>query len=259
MSEDTIESLRARVDELQAACTSVENERREWKARAQSSYTYLELAARPSLLTQAVIAKEVSCEDAQAIRDEIAKAAEKADQILQDAWTQTTMAVKDFVREAADFSEEKGPTWLAFVKKWAARFRRVLGDNVPGPKKEESRERWGYSDVRDPERWTGAAKTREEALVEARSEFGPDSVIYLQRGERCTASQFVFNACHVIDDMGSAACDEVGEAAEEWPDVSKEAETALDDALEAWAYRYVDEPEFWSTIGNPERIEPEPR
>lgn len=49
----------------------------------------------------------------------------------------------------------------------------------------------------------------------------------------------------VIEQMGERASDDCGEAAEDYPDVDKEAMQELDDLLKAWARKHCT-PRFWS-------------
>lgn len=257
MKEETLAELRARVDDLQATCTRVENERREWKARADTAYRYLSLATKPPFFVREGFAKEVTHEDAQAIRDEIAKEAKIADQILQDAWTQTTVAVKNFVVEATDNPMlESGPA-LEFVSMWVARFRQVLGPNLPAEPQVGSIERWGHGPEELQETWTGSFRTREAALASAREDYGAEKPFYLQRGYLCSKSHMLSSVAErVLEDLRNAATDEAGEAGEAWPDVSDEGEKALDLAIRAWAYQHLDDPMFWAASGKPEKIEP---
>jgi hypothetical protein len=69
------------------------------------------------------------------------------------------------------------------------------------------------------------------------------------------AGSFLPSADDILSQMGEAAHDEVGEAAEDWPDVAAEGKAALETLLKAWAVEHATI-RFWTATGPPERIEP---
>jgi hypothetical protein len=116
----------------------------------------------------------------------------------------------------------------------------------------ESREVWGYSSSREPETWEGEFKTREEVIAEGRSEFGPED-FWIMRGTWPDPAKYVPDVVSVLDQMSADAGDEGGDAAEDYPDVSKEGEEALGMLLRAWARQYA-RPTFWVADGEPELV-----
>lgn len=63
-------------------------------------------------------------------------------------------------------------------------------------------------------------------------------VIYIGETVHPCASEFVPDADWVLGHMGEQAYDNLGECAEDWPDVSKEAEQELEAFLKDWAVRH---------------------
>lgn len=61
--------------------------------------------------------------------------------------------------------------------------------------------------------------------------------IYVGEASQPCASRYVPDADWVIEYMGEQADDDIGEAAEDWPDVSKEAKQELEAFLKDWAVR----------------------
>jgi hypothetical protein len=118
--------------------------------------------------------------------------------------------------------------------------------------KAEQREAWGYASCKDPEIWEGVCKTREEAIKEGRSEFGTEN-FWIVLGMRPDPAQYVPDVDVILDHMGENAGDEGGEAAEDYPDVSKEGKEALEMLLRAWARQYA-RPTFWVATGDPEFV-----
>lgn len=115
---------------------------------------------------------------------------------------------------------------------------------------------WGYAESDQAERWSGSCGTREEAVAEGRAHFGKKDGFWVRRGDPCKSSQFVPDGSWVIEDMGQRAGDEVGEAAEDWPDVPKEKEEELTKLLEDWADKNIP-CRMWVSAGDPEYIPPE--
>jgi hypothetical protein len=114
---------------------------------------------------------------------------------------------------------------------------------------------WGYSGSRDAEWWTGSLATREEAIAEALAELEED-VVWIYKGWKPAAAHFFPDADDLCETAAERASDEVGDPAEEYPEVSDEAKTELNALLEAWAEKHIATPRFWiGDGGEPERIE----
>lgn len=126
---------------------------------------------------------------------------------------------------------------------------------------------WGWSDSGHPESWRGTARTREEAIEEARAEYGEQqTIVWIQRGMRYPASHYVPESDEVLEfileRMGLSASDEAPcDAADEWPDVSDEARKAIGRTLDymmehvdKWADKHC-RPLFWVAVGEPEMID----
>lgn len=133
--------------------------------------------------------------------------------------------------------------------------------------KVDTAEVWGWEDCAQPESWRGTAATREEAIENARAEYGEhQSIVWIQRGMRYPASHYVPDSDDVLDyileRMGLSASDEAPcDAADEWPDVSDEARKALGRTLDymmehvdKWADKHC-RPTFWVAVGEPEQID----
>jgi hypothetical protein len=122
----------------------------------------------------------------------------------------------------------------------------------------QSEEVWGFAESEDDERWSGMCGSREEAIAEARSELGlaSDQDFYIIRGRKPAAADFVPDVDWILEHMGDQAGDQIGEIAEEFPDVTDEGRAALTRYLEAWARKYAEPVNFWAADGKAERIEP---
>jgi hypothetical protein len=112
---------------------------------------------------------------------------------------------------------------------------------------------WGYADSDIAERWTGALPTREAAIHEALVELD-DDIFWIQQGRHPDPSDFFPSAQELFELARERACDEVGEAAEEWPDVGLVAEGELDALLKAWMQKHLGRCAFWAPVGEPEEI-----
>jgi hypothetical protein len=137
--------------------------------------------------------------------------------------------------------------------------RQRLGEKAApssGPAEPEpGDECWGYSGSRDAEWWTGSLATREEAIAEALAELEED-VVWIYKGWKPAAAHFFPDADDLCETAAERASDEVGDPAEEYPEVSDEAKTELNALLEAWAEKHIATPRFWiGDGGEPERIE----
>lgn len=63
------------------------------------------------------------------------------------------------------------------------------------------------------------------------------AIIYEGDAVEPCASEFAPDADWVLEYMNEQACDNLGECAEDWPDVTKEAKKELDAFLKDWAVR----------------------
>lgn len=115
---------------------------------------------------------------------------------------------------------------------------------------------WGYSESLDAERWCGRCATREEAIEEARKEYGRDAVFYVILGRADPPSAFMPSVDYILEAVAESAYDEAGEAADDFPDVSDEDRESLKNLLASWANEHLTV-SFWVCDGKPERIEPE--
>jgi hypothetical protein len=111
---------------------------------------------------------------------------------------------------------------------------------------------WGYATSDDCDTWSGMCETREQAIKEARSEFGDVPYFYVMEGTQSPPSAYVPDANWVVEQMAETA--DGGEASAEFPEVSDEAKKELDELLEAWADRNV-KVNFWVADVAAERIE----
>lgn len=111
-----------------------------------------------------------------------------------------------------------------------------------------------YGVSQNEERFEGAYKSREEAVDEGRSIF-PGEAFLLGWGYKPDPAQFIPSTDWVLESMAESALDEAGEAAEEWPDITDEAEKELNELLKAWARKNCPV-DFWIGEGH-EEIEPE--
>ncbi len=121
---------------------------------------------------------------------------------------------------------------------------------VPAPDKV-----WGHGQE-EHGRYFGDFKTKGEAIAEGRSCYGRDEDFYIARGTMCAASQFMPESDELSERMGEIACDQVGDAAEDFPDASTEAWAELDDLLVAWANKHLT-CRFWESDGYVERVKAE--
>jgi len=115
---------------------------------------------------------------------------------------------------------------------------------------------WGYSDNEHGEDgWYGTLGTREEAIAEARAHYGlgAEDVCWICQGRVPSPREFVPSTDWITDHMGEQACDEVGEAADEWPPCSDVAAAELQQLLGDWAEKHCPL-RFWVADGTPEAI-----
>ena len=113
---------------------------------------------------------------------------------------------------------------------------------------------WCYSN--DPERYEAQCATREAAIAEATTEYD-GAPFYVQKFRRPDVTEYAPDADDIIEMMRDRACDDAGEAAEEFPDVGDDATAELDAMLCAWARKRC-VVTFWTSdgCGAEERIDP---
>ncbi len=102
---------------------------------------------------------------------------------------------------------------------------------------------WGYGDRSDG--FKGAFKTREEAIAEGQAVM--DSNFEIAAGFVCEPAEFLPTFDEINEIMYTKATDELGDAAEDFPDVSPEGKEALRVALAQWAQEFC-ECTFWRPI-----------
>lgn len=123
-----------------------------------------------------------------------------------------------------------------------------------------SDERWGYASSKDAEAWTGACRTRDEAIKEGSSHFsfllefgGRYDGFWIHSGHLVTLEMVLPDVDDIIERMGEQAYDEAGECAEEYPDVTNEARIELEGLIRGWCEKYAT-PTFWVADGEAEFI-----
>lgn len=111
---------------------------------------------------------------------------------------------------------------------------------------------WSYASVPDTDRWSEPYQTRDEAILAGRAEYSGER-FWIQSGHEPDPETFLPFASDIVEQMADGAGNEAGEAAEEWPDVSKQALKDLDDFLKAWAKKHC-KVNFWVATGQLEEI-----
>ncbi len=126
-------------------------------------------------------------------------------------------------------------------------------------------ERWGHGKEKNPERWSGMFLTRAEAIEDGRAEYRDSESFWIARGNKCRTTDFLpnvddilqtmaDNADDIIEIMATNAGDNAGEVADDWPNVSKEAQVELTELLAVWAREHAP-CEFWIADGHEEEID----
>lgn len=113
---------------------------------------------------------------------------------------------------------------------------------------------WCYSPIADAERWDGSCASRDEAIVEGAKELGiaPGGKFFVSLGVKPDPAELMPPGHWAIEMAQEKACDEGGEVAEDWPDVTDEAEKELDELLKAWARKHAPV-NFW-VVGKAEEV-----
>ncbi len=116
-----------------------------------------------------------------------------------------------------------------------------------------------YSWSVDRERFHGPHDSVEAAAIEAVIERGliPGEHVWVGANTTFDAASIVrdcITAERVIEMLQEHAYDNIGDGAEDWPDISQEAHDAMDEALVAAIAPFLDTPLFW-LVENPEQVE----
>lgn len=123
--------------------------------------------------------------------------------------------------------------------------------------KKDGKKVWGFSNYEEDERWSGAEATREDAIKAAHAAHGRNSTVYVREGiQPYNGYQFLPSVEFILEHASNTAFEEVGEVAEEWPDVDDHGVKELEGFLQEWASKYLPTT-FWFATGKPEKIEPE--
>lgn len=118
--------------------------------------------------------------------------------------------------------------------------------------------RYAISRMSSPENWSdGPYDSREEAIEVGHDSY-PDG-FWICEIYPASHTDFLPKASDIIETMASQAYEEIGEAAQDWPDLpaKSNAEVDLDQALARWAAQHADSLKvtFWR-CGDEERIDP---
>ena len=116
----------------------------------------------------------------------------------------------------------------------------------------ESLERWGYARDRDAEAWHGSFLTKGEAMLDGLAHYCGEA-FWVHSGTALRAIDIMPNADEIIEMMGERAYDKAGEAADDFPSVTREAREELDRLLREWADRHV-ESSLWVADGDVEFV-----
>jgi hypothetical protein len=120
----------------------------------------------------------------------------------------------------------------------------------------EAKEVWGYGDGDYAETWHGMEGSRDEAIAEGANYYGEGVAFWIVRGRLCHPAEFLPDADDMLETAAERACDNVGDAAEDWPPTpSKDALAELNMFIVAWAEKHCP-CRFWMQEGTPEHIEP---
>lgn len=106
---------------------------------------------------------------------------------------------------------------------------------------------WAHAEWEKAERLEGGHDTVEAAIAEGHREYD-GAEFWLYECRRPNVLEFVPDATDVTDVMRERAEELLGEAAEEFPDVSEEAEAELKALLDAWAMKHV-QMRWWTSEG----------
>lgn len=117
----------SQVDELQARCTQLEDERRMWKHRAEvyeQAFSALVLHGAEVLFTCADNAEAAKAFYADAAA-RVSKIVHRADALEADAWTKCAAVARDFVEASVPDERQTIDPWR-FIDRWRATFKAAL-------------------------------------------------------------------------------------------------------------------------------------
>lgn len=114
------------------------------------------------------------------------------------------------------------------------------------------KEMWGYAPDEHPESGWCGADTREEAIAAGRAEYdGRD--FFITSGEAADPAKYLPSLEWILEYIADTAGDEVGDVAEDFPDVSDKAKAELDGLLNRWAREHI-HCAFWVPTGEAEHV-----
>jgi hypothetical protein len=116
-----------------------------------------------------------------------------------------------------------------------------------------------YSWSRDEELYIGSFGSHGDAALDAicEADLAPGDTVTVGVNvpyDKGSLIRSYVDADYIIERLSEGAYDNVGEHAEDWPDVSDEGRKKLDDALVKAIAPFIDEPRFWS-ITEPKAVE----
>ena len=116
--------------------------------------------------------------------------------------------------------------------------------------------RWGHAPEEHPERWFGSFLSKQEVIAEGKKTYPSNEAFYVCAGTLANGPGYMPDADELEEMIWQAAHDDVGEAAEDFPDLTEQAKTELSAFLKGWAERHV-KALFWNADSKTvQRIEP---
>lgn len=117
----------------------------------------------------------------------------------------------------------------------------------------DSGTRWGHANSEKPDRWFGGFRTRDEAIADGQKTYYGEP-FWITQGELVDAGRLMPDGDWVLEQAHQSAEDEVGDAAEDWPDAAKEKVEELTEYLANWGRKHAGAAEFWQAVGKPEKV-----
>jgi len=112
---------------------------------------------------------------------------------------------------------------------------------------------WGHAPDDHPESgWCGGCDTRDAAIAEGRTEYDGRG-FFITSGEAADPAKYLPSLEWILECIADSAGDEVGDLAEDFPDVSEEAKAELDALLNRWAREHI-HCAFWVPTGEAEAV-----
>ena len=109
-------------------------------------------------------------------------------------------------------------------------------------------QRWGHAPEEKPERWFGSFATMAEAIEAGHKTYSEDETFYVCSGNLAWGPGYMPTVDELEEMIWSTAYEDVGELAEDFPDITEAAKLELDTFLKDWAARHVIAT-FW--VANP--------